>query len=364
MINKKILFFMPSIEGGGVEKNLFIVSNYFSEKFENIYLITTSTEFKKKFDKKIRIISPKTNFWKKFGRRIKYFICLILLIKILIKNRDIKVFSFQANIYCLIVCKLLNIKIVIRSNSAPIGWSKNFFKKFIFKKLLRLADITMVNSFEFKKELKKNFNVKSKVIYNPLNKEEIIRLSKKKINISFFKKNTLNIINVGRFTDQKDHLTLLRAINLVKNRINLRLIIVGRGINLILMKNYINDNNLKGIVKIINFTKNPFPFIKKSNLFILTSTFEGLPNVLLETLVLKRFIISSKCQAGPSEILLNGKGGLLFQVKNHKQLANKINYYFHNKNKCKKLLQNSLRSLHRFDSKKNLKKYQDLFKKI
>ena len=171
---------MPSIEGGGVEKNLFIVSNYFSEKFENIYLITTSTEFKKKFDKKIRIISPKTNFWKKFGRRIKYFVCLILLIKILIKNRDIKVFSFQANIYCLIVCKLLNIKIVIRSNSAPIGWSKNLFKKFIFKKLLKLADITMVNSFEFKKELKKNFNVDSKVIYNPLNKEEIIKLSKKK----------------------------------------------------------------------------------------------------------------------------------------------------------------------------------------
>jgi len=140
--------------------------------------------------------------------------------------------------------------------------------------------------------------------------------------------------------------------------------IVGRGINLISMENYINDNNLKKVVKIINFTKNPFPYIKKSNLFILTSTFEGLPNVLLETLVLKKFIISSKCQTGPSEILLNGKGGLLFQVKNHKQLANKINYYFHNKSECNKLLQNSLRSLHRFDGKKNLKKYQDLFKNL
>ena len=96
----------------------------------------------------------------------------------------------------------------------------------------------------------------------------------------------MNIINVGRFTDQKDHLTLLRAINLIKHRINLKLMIVGRGINLILMKDYINDNNLKKIVKIINFTNNPFPLIKRSNLFVLTSTFEGLPNVLLETLVL------------------------------------------------------------------------------
>ena len=87
-----------------------------------------------------------------------------------------------------------------------------------------------------------------------------------------------------------------------------------------------------------------------------------MPNVLLETLVLKKFIISSKCQTGPSEILLNGNGGLLFKVKNHKQLAKKIIFYTKNKNKCKKLLQNAVGALHRFDSEKNLKKYEDLFK--
>ena len=97
----------------------------------------------------------------------------------MLKNKDIKVFSFQANIYCLIVCKLLNTKIVVRSNSAPIGWSNNFFKLFIFKRILKLADITMVNSLKFKKELKKRFNVDSKVIYNPLNTKEILKLSKK-----------------------------------------------------------------------------------------------------------------------------------------------------------------------------------------
>ena len=64
MINKKILFFMPSIEGGGVEKNLFIVSNYFSEKFENIYLITTSTEFKKNLIKKLELFRQRQIFGK------------------------------------------------------------------------------------------------------------------------------------------------------------------------------------------------------------------------------------------------------------------------------------------------------------
>ena len=364
MINKRILFFMPSIEGGGVEKNLFIVSNHFAKKFEKVDLITTSTEFKKKFDKRINIISPKINFWKRYGRRIKYLICLTLLIKTLIKNKDIKVFSFQANIYCLIVCRLLNTKIVVRSNSAPIGWSNNFFKLFIFKRILKLADITMVNSIEFKKELKKRFNVDSKVIYNPLNTKEILKLSKKKLKESFFKKRSLNIINVGRFTDQKDHLTLLKAINLIKFKIDIRLIIIGRGINYDLIKNYIKQNNLEKLVKLVNFTKNPFPYIKKSQLFILSSTYEGLPNVLLEALVLRKFIISSNCQTGPSEILLNGNGGLLFKVKDYKDLSKKILFFFRNKRKCQTLLKNSVNSLSRFDSRINLKKYTDLFLKL
>ena len=172
---------MPSIEGGGVEKNLFIVSNYFSKKFKKIYLITASKDAKKRFNKKIHVISPKINLWNKLGRKPKYFICLLLLFLTLIKNRDIKVFSFQANIYCLLLCKFLKTKIVIRSNSAPIGWTQNIIKNFIFKKTLKLADKTMVNSLKFKEELKKRFNINAITIYNPLNKNQIINMSKKKI---------------------------------------------------------------------------------------------------------------------------------------------------------------------------------------
>ena len=222
----------------------------------------------------------------------------------------------------------------------------------------------MVNSLKFKKELKKKFNVDSKVIYNPLNTKEIIKLSRKKLKESFFKKKSLNIINVGRFTDQKDHLTLLKAINLIKFKIDIRLIIIGRGINYDLIKNYIKQNNLEKLVKLVNFTKNPFPYIKKSQLFILSSTYEGLPNVLLEALVLRKFIISSNCQTGPSEILLNGNGGLLFKVKDYKDLSKKILFFFRNKRKCQTLLKNSVNSLSRFDSRINLKKYTDLFLKL
>lgn len=351
---------MPSIEGGGVEKNLFIVSNYLSKKFKSVYLITSSIKFKHKFNRKIKIICPNNLFWENFGRKSKYFICLFLLLIQFVKNKNFTVFAFQANIYCLILCKIFNVKIIIRSNSAPIGWSKNFFKNIIFKNILQLANKTMVNSIEFNKELKKRYNIKPITIYNPLNKKEIIAKSKKKIRESFFNNKNINLINVARFTDQKDHLTLLRGVNLVKDKINVKLIIVGKGVNYVKMKRYIEENNLKKIVKIIKFVNNPFPYIKKADVFILTSKFEGLPNVLLEALTLKKFVISSNCQTGPKEILINGKGGLLFKVGDHKDLSKKILYYKNNKFKCNKMLLKAIKKLDRFNEKENLNKYLNL----
>ena len=193
----------------------------------------------------------------------------------------------------------------------------------------------------------------------PLNKNEIIKKSKKNLK-NFKSTNKLKIINIGRFTDQKDQLTFLKSINYLKNKINFEARIIGRGILREKLQKYILDKKLSRFVKIINFVENPYPFIRQSDIFVLTSKYEGLPNVLLEALALKKFIISSSCHTGPKEILLNGKGGLLFKVGDHKELANKIMYYFLNRKKCVKLLDKSYKSLIRFDYKSNLLKYYKL----
>ena len=166
---------MPSIEGGGVEKNLFLVTNFLVKKIKKITLITISKKFKKKFHKSVEFITLSSNIWDTYGRKFKYFLALILLIKEILKDRNLIVFSFQANVYCIVICKLFGVKVISRSNSAPIGWSKNWLKRYIFKIVLNLADKVMVNSKEFKKDLKKEFNVNAICIYNPLNVKEIIQ---------------------------------------------------------------------------------------------------------------------------------------------------------------------------------------------
>ena len=356
MKQKKLIIFSPSIEGGGVEKNLFIISNFLKGKIDNISIITISNKFKNRFSKKIKFISLKANFWNSVGRRKKFFLSLFLLFIEILKDRNILVFCFQGNVYCTILCKLLGIRIIVRSNSAPEGWSKNKFKNVVFKYVLRSADKIIVNSLDFKKKFKKKFNIKAKCIYNPLNKNEIVKKSKVKNKIKFDKKK-LNLINIGRFTNQKDQLTLLKAVNRIKDKIRFNLLIVGRGVEKENLLRYIHENKLSNLVQIINFQKNPFNLIKSSDVFILTSLYEGLPNVLLETQVLKKFIISSNCPTGPREILLNGKAGFLFDVRDYKKLSKLILDYSKNKKSLSKKIKIGYQNLKRFDFEANLNNY-------
>ncbi|MDC1463378.1 glycosyltransferase [Alphaproteobacteria bacterium] len=364
MKNKYLVIFMPSIEGGGVEKNLFIIANYLSSIDNNIKLITASKGFDQKF-KNIDVIKPKLSFLKNTSRKFKYLICLLELLKLILSGKNISVFSFQANLYCIILCKIFKIKVIIRSNSSPTGWSKNSLKKFIFKYLLGLADKVIVNSIDFKKQFKVLFNINAKCIYNPLNKSEILKYSKEPIKFPFYKKNkkSLRIITIGRFTAQKDHLTLLRSLNQIQYKIDFKLLIIGRGVNKYKMINYIKDNNLINKVKILPFQNNPFKYLMISDLFILTSKFEGLPNVLLEAAVLKKFIISTNCPTGPREILQNGKGGFLFKIGDYKNLSQKILNYHQNKKKLKGKINHNYKNLIRFDINKNLQKYYTEIKK-
>ena len=354
---------MPSIEGGGVEKNLFIISSYLVDKIKDISLITISNSFKHKFNKKIRFISLEGDFWDKVGRKKKFFLSLFILFFKIIKDRNLLVLCFQGNIYCTLLCKLLGIKIIVRSNSAPDGWSKNIIKHFLFKYIFSFADRIIVNSYEFKKKFKDKFNLKTICIYNPLNKKDIIKESKIKHKIPFSKKK-LNIINIGRFTDQKDQITLLKAVNEIKKKIKFRLIIIGRGKEKNNLVSYIKRNNLSKNIKLINFLDSPFNLIRSSDLFILTSIYEGLPNVLLEAQTLKKFIISSNCPTGPKEILLNGKAGYLFKPRNYKKLANLITSYVKNRKKLSKKIRIGYNNLDRFDFEKNLKKYLNIINSL
>lgn len=116
------------------------------------------------------------------------------------------------------------------------------------------------------------------------------------------------IINVGRFSNAKNISFLIDAFAYAKNQLNLKhnLVLVGNGS---LQQEYKKQIKLLNIEKYIHFTgslDNPYPWIKKADLFVFTSLYEGLPNVLLESLSCETNIVSTKGQGGTIDIM-NGE---------------------------------------------------------
>ena len=358
MKKKSLLIYIPSVEGGGVEKFLYLITNYFIKKKLKVIIITAFNCKKKYINKKAKIVSLKHNHNLIKSRFIRNLISVFLFFKHYWKD-NITIFSLQSNITAIILSLISNKRIIIRSNTSPDKYIKNSLKKFIFRFFFNFADKIIVNSYEFKKRFKNFFSISPIVIYNPFIKKNV-----KKVYFNFFNdKKFLRIINIGRLTDQKDHLTLLRAVKKLDKYRKFRLTIIGRGYREKLLRKYISENKLQEKVRMIGYRENADSYIRDSDIFVLPSIYEGAPNVLLESIFLKKYVISADCPTGPKEILNNGKYGDLFKIGDHNQLFKLLKNFNKNSPKVKYKVTQGYKSLARFDYRTNCEKYFQIISK-
>ena len=357
---KKVIIFNPSIEDGGVEKNLYIIANYLVKKKVQIDLISSDISKKNKFHSKINFIHSNYFVKKNSSRYIKYISCLVTLIKKIYKDRKCLILAFQANIYAIIICWLLNIKIIARLNTAPQGWDHNYLKNKIYSYFIKKADIVVVNSSYFKKEVDKRYDINSLLIHNPFEFSKIKKLSLKKIKYNF-DKNKTNLINVGRMTEQKDQMTLIKSLTKIHNKDKVMLTIIGKGTKKKELIEFAKNNNLEENVNFLNYQNNPYPYINAADIFVLSSKFEGSPNVLIEAQIFNKYIFSTNCPTGPKEILKNYKKSKLFNVGDYKKLAILINNF-----KKKTFIKNNyfFPGLKKYDKEYNCKKYLNIIQNL
>ena len=97
---------------------------------------------------------------------------------------------------------------------------------------------------------------------------------------------------------------------------NIHLVVIGDGPEKDKLNNYINENDLYRKVYLLGSKSNPFKYIANSKAFVLTSESEGLPRVLIESLICNTPIVSTNCPNGPREILINNLSDFLIEIKN------------------------------------------------
>lgn len=130
------------------------------------------------------------------------------------------------------------------------------------------------------------------------------------------------ILAAGRLTEQKDFDTLVRAFSQLRTRIQARLVILGDGRLRAKLRDRIEALGLVDAVAMPGFTPNPYAWMARADLFVLSSAWEGSPNVLTEALALGVPSVSTDCPSGPREVLAGGRFGHLVPVGDAEAMAN------------------------------------------
>jgi len=163
------------------------------------------------------------------------------------------------------------------------------------------------------------------VIYNPVVTEALRARSLEDVRNGWLTRQSVPIVlGVGRLTQAKDFATLIRAFALLRATRDVRLLILGEGELRQDLEALVRHTGMEHDVLLPGFVDNPYPYMRQAALFVLSSSFEGLPNALIEAMACGTPVIATDCPSGPAEILEGGRWGRLVPVGNVNALADAI----------------------------------------
>lgn len=198
------------------------------------------------------------------------------------------------------------------------GFVGNSVERALGKLLYPAADIVIASSMGVAKFLGGELNIDINhinAIYNPVIPSDLEVLANEEISHPWFSDTELPIIlGVGRLEPQKDFETLLKAFYEVRKVIPARLLILGEGSQHSLLKCLANELGIESDVSMPGFVQNPYSYMRKSSVFVLSSVSEGFGNVVAEALACGCPVVSTDCPSGPREILRDGDFGSLVPV--------------------------------------------------
>ena len=129
------------------------------------------------------------------------------------------------------------------------------------------------------------------------------------------------VLGAGRLTDQKDFATLLRAFARLRAARPARLVILGEGRLRARLQSLAAELGIADDLALPGFTRNPYAWMSRASVFVLSSAWEGSPNVLTEAMALGTPVAATDCPSGPREILAGGRYGALVPVSDWEGLA-------------------------------------------
>lgn len=330
---KSICFFIYNLKIGGAEKVVIYLANYFSEKNKEVTLLTVADN-----NDLSHIINPKIKVISLNKRRLLSVIPALIRF---IKSKDIDCLISNVwpltivSSFILLFSRKVKLVFVEHCNLSQEFKNKNYLFKILqnisISIFYRLPHHVVTVSEGVKEDLISKGAKRSiiKTIYNPLPSlgEGKFRKMEKSTEITkWINSKDKKIISIGELKKQKNFCNLVEAISFFNKNYSykLKVIILGDGTERASIESTIKKEGLEETIYLPGWVKDPIPFLKESDLLVLSSDYEGFGVVITEALSVGVNVVSTDCQSGPREILNNGELGYLCEVDNPEDLAKSI----------------------------------------
>jgi glycosyltransferase involved in cell wall biosynthesis len=325
-----LAFFLPSLAGGGAERAILNLATGFSERGVRTDLVLARAEgpYLALVPPTVRVIDLKASrVFRSFGSLAAY----------LRRERPRALLSAldHASVVAILAARtagartrvVISIQNTLGKEARDTISTKSIL--WLLRRLHHCADAIVAVSQGVAEDLVRTIDVprgRVDVIYNPVITPTLMQVASERPSHSWFEDSTHPIVlGVGRLAPQKNFQLLIDAFALVKRDYeDARLVILGEGPERRLLEERVHDHRLEGSVALPGFVDNPYACMARANVFVLSSDFEGLPTVLVESLALGTPVVATDCQSGPREILRGGILGDLVPVGNVCAMARAI----------------------------------------
>ncbi|QFT90670.1 N-acetylgalactosamine-N,N'-diacetylbacillosaminyl-diphospho-undecaprenol 4-alpha-N-acetylgalactosaminyltransferase [Bacillus sp. THAF10] len=336
-----ISLFIPVLTYGGAEKVVITIANGLAEKGHRVDLVLVKRE-----GALIGRVSPRVNLVD-LGASKTFYSIFKLRHYLHSEQPDIFVSGLDnANIVASIAMRMskvrtkhiitfhTNLKQSYQHPRTKLHYLYPSVMRRLFKKAdgyVAVSECVAKNAASFLGLQREKVNV----IYNPVIDEKIKELANEPVKHPWLEdKSLFTIVSAGRLFEAKDYPMLLHAFKKVLTSApQARLIILGDGKKKIKdeMESIISTEKMDHAIDIHGFVDNPYAFIHRADLFVLSSKWEGFGNVLVEALYVNTPVVSTDCECGPAEILNAGEFGTLVKVGDSNEMAEAIQSHLNKK---------------------------------
>jgi glycosyltransferase involved in cell wall biosynthesis len=319
--SERIAVFLPALAGGGAERVLLLLAGGFAARGVPVDLVVphTAGEYRDEVPATVRLVE--------LGAR-GALTSLPHLVTYLRRERPSALLSTlsHANIVVLWARAVARVptRIVVReANTISVATRgaarfRDRLMPFLIRRFYPLADAIIAVSDGVARDLERTAGVPAERIRrldNPIVTDDLARLAAQPLEDPWFAPGQPPVVlGVGRLERQKDFASLIRAFARVRATRPARLVLLGEGGERRALEALVLELGLEGDVRLPGFVANPFAYMARAGVFVLSSAWEGMPGALIQALACGVPVVATDCESGPRELLGGGRGSCLVGV--------------------------------------------------